>query len=138
MQRFARGYVLVVSVLNGLAGLVCGVLFLIAPDGRLLQAGALLPVIARLPLASVFFQDFVWIGIAMLLVLGVPNTVAVVMLIRRQQKEYVFSLAAGVLLALWTGFELAFMYNVPALGYFIVGVLEIAAGALLMKSGSDA
>jgi len=82
MRKAARGLLIVVSILNGVAGLVCGVLFIAGPDGRFMQAGALLPVVQRLPLASVFFQNFVWIGVAMLLVLGVPNSIAAVMLLR--------------------------------------------------------
>ena len=133
MRRLARGYLIVISVLNGLAGLVCGLLFILRPDGSLLQAGALLPVIGKLPLADFFFQDFLWIGIAMLLVLGIPNAVAAVMLIRRAEKQYVATLGAGLLLMMWTGFELIFMYNAPALGYFVVGVLSVLCSVFLMR-----
>jgi hypothetical protein len=133
VRRLARGYLIVVSLLNGFAGLVCGVLFIIRPDGGLLQAGALLPTIRTLPLANVFFQDFFWIGVAMLIVLGAPNTIAAAMLIRRSQQQYVATLVAGVLLMVWTGFELAFMYNAPALGYFVVGVLSILSSVFLQR-----
>ncbi len=136
MKRLARGYLIVVSALNGLAGLVCGVMFIVRPDGSLLQAGALLPVIRTLPLANVFFRDFFWIGVAMLLVLGVPNTVAAVMLLRRSEQQYLATLASGLLLVIWTGFELIFMYNAPALGYFVVGALSILASVFLMRAAS--
>ena len=138
MTRLARGYLIVVCILNGAAGLVCGVLFILRPDGSLLQAGALLPVIETLPLADVFFRDFLWIGIAMLFVLGVPNMVAAVMLIRRSDVQYVVTLIAGVLLAMWTGFELIFMYNGPALGYFLVGAASILASIFLMRRPDEA
>ncbi len=121
------------SILDGLSGLVCGVLFIAAPDGRLLQAGALLPIIRTLPLADVFFRNFTWIGIAMILVLGIPNTVAAVMLIRRSAKQYAATLVAGLLLVLWTGFELVFMFNVPAVAYFAVGALSIASSVFLKR-----
>jgi hypothetical protein len=124
---------IVVSILDGLAGLVCGVLFIARPDGRLLQAGALLPVIRTLPFASVFFRDFSWIGAAMLLVLGIPNTVAAVMLIRRGEHQYLVTLVAGVLLIMWTGFELIFMYNVSALVYFMIGAVSILSSVFLLR-----
>ena len=133
MQPRTRAYLLVISVLNGLSGLVCGALFLLAPDGSLMQAGALLPVIQQLPLADVFFRDFTWVGIAMLLVLGIPNTVAAVMLVRRHERQYVITLAAGILLVLWTGFELIFMYNALALGYSVVGALSVFFSVRLLK-----
>ena len=133
MRRVARGYLIVVSVLNGLAGLVCGALFIAGPDGHLMQAGALLPVIHRLPLAGVFFRDFVWIGVAMLLVLGVPNAVAAVALLRRDRRQYVATLVAAALLLLWTGFEMVFMFNDLALGYLVVGVAAVACSIVLVR-----
>jgi len=134
MRRVARGFLIIVSVLNGLSGLVCGVLFIAGPDGRFIQAGALLPVIHTLPLADVFFQDFLWIGVAMLLVLGIPNLVAALMLLRRSERQYVATLVAGVLLILWCGFELVFMFNVPAVGYFMVGVISVLCSILLLRA----
>jgi len=134
MQRAARGLLIVVSILNGVAGLVCGVLFIAGPDGRFLQAGALLTVIQELPLASFFFEDFVWIGAAMLLVLGVPNSVATLMLLRKSEDQYLATLVAGVLLLLWTGFELIFMINALAVGYFIIGLVCVLSSIMLRRT----
>ena len=137
MRRVARSYLMVVSVLNGLAGLICGVLLIAAPDGHFLQAGALRLVIATLPLATVFFRDFLWIGVAMLLVLGLPNLVAAVMLLRSSPTQYVVSLAAAILLLLWTGFETVFMFNVAAVGYFVMGVLSALCSVSLLRLAPD-
>jgi hypothetical protein len=133
MRRLARGFLIIVSSLNGVAGLVCGLLFIAGPDGHLLQAGALLPVIGGLPLASVFFRDFFWIGVAMLLVLGVPNLIAAVLLLRRSAKQYVATLFAAILLMLWCSFEMAFMLNGLAVGYLVVGVLSVLCSILLLR-----
>ena len=133
MRGAARGLLIVVSILNGVAGLVCGVLFIAGPDGHFMQASALLPVVQELPMASVFFQDFVWIGVAMLLVLGVPNSIAAVMLLRKSMNQYRVTLAAGVLLALWCGFELIFMFNALAVGYLVVGLISILSSIVLMR-----
>lgn len=135
MRRISGGLLIAVSLLNGAAGLVCGVLFIAGPDGRFLQAGALLPIIQKLPLASVFFQDFVWIGVAMLLVLGIPNSVAGAMLLRESRHQYPVTLLAGVLLMLWCGFELIFMINALAVGYFVVGIISVLCSILLLKDG---
>ncbi len=124
---------MVVSVLNGLAGLICGVLLIVAPDGRLLQMGVLLPVVKTFPLADIFFQDFLWIGIVMLLGLGVPNLIAAVMLIRRSERQYTATLVAGVLLLLWCGFELIYMFNAAVVGYFVVAVMSILSSVYLLK-----
>ncbi len=133
MRRVGRGLLIVVSIMNGVAGLVCGVLFIAGPDGHLMQAGALLPVIQGLPLASVFFRDFVWIGVAMLLVLGIPNSIAAVMLLRKNERQYLATLAAGALLVLWCGFELVFMLNALAVGYLIIGFVTVTCSILLLR-----
>jgi hypothetical protein len=133
MRRMARGFLIVVSILNGLAGLVCGVLFIAAPDGHFLQAGALLPVIGTLPLASVFFRDFFWIGVVMLLVLGLPNLIAAVMILRRSEGQYVATLLAGILLVLWCSFEMVFMFNGLAVGYLIVGAFSVLCSIFLLR-----
>jgi hypothetical protein len=98
-----------------------------------MQAGALLPVVQGLPLASVFFQDFLWIGVAMLLVLGVPNSVAAVMLLRKSQNQYLATLLAGILLVLWCGFELIFMINALAVGYFAIGFASVLCSILMLR-----
>ncbi len=137
MRAVARVFLIVVSVLNGLAGLICGVLLVVEPDGRFLQMGALLPVVRTFPMANVFFLDFLWIGIAMLLTLGIPNLIAAVMLFRRSEKQYVATLVAGALLVLWCGFELVYMWNAAAVGYLVVGVLSVLSSVLLLKAAYE-
>ena len=131
--RFARGFLLVVSILNGVLGLICGLLLLARPDGSLMQMGALLPVIETFPLADVFFRDFLWIGIAMLLVLAIPNLIAATMLIRRKDNQYRATLSAAILLVLWCGFEMVYMFNVAAVGYLVVALISIVCSVVLTR-----
>lgn len=136
MHRAARTFLMVVSILNGSAGLICGVLLVARPDGDFLQMGALLPVIEKMPLADIFFRDFLWIGVAMLVALGIPGLIAAVMLFRRSSAQYLATLVAGVLLILWCGYELIYMFNVAAVGYLIVGVAAVLASELLRTSAA--
>lgn len=132
-MRAARGFLLVVSILNGAAGLICGVLFIVSPDGSLMGFQPLIQVVGTLPLADVFFRDLWWIGVAMLLVLGIPNTVAAASLIRKSPGQYRITMLAAVLLMLWCGFELVFMFNVAALGYFAVGAVSFVLSGMLLR-----
>lgn len=136
MRRSARVFLILASVLNGLAGLVCGVLFVLSPDGSLMGFEPLVDVVRTLPLADVFFRDLLWIGIAMLLALGLPNAVATVMLLRRSSHQYALTLLAGVLLMLWTGFEIVFMFNIAALVYFVVGALAVLCSVMLRRAAA--
>lgn len=133
MQRTARIWLLAVSALNGVAGLVCGLLLVVRPDGSLLMASALLPVIKRFPLADVFFRDMFWIGVAMILVLGLPNMAALWALARRSPRQYQLALVAAVMLMLWCGFEIPFMFNYAAVGYLIVGAVSAAFALSLSR-----
>jgi hypothetical protein len=99
--------------------------------------GALLPVVQAMPLASVFFRDFFWLGVAMILALGIPNLIAAVMLVRRSKGRYVAALLAGVLLVLWCGFELIYMFNVAGVGYLVVGVASVLASALFLRPSAQ-
>lgn len=137
MRRMTRGFLIAISVLNGAAGLVCGVLFLLSPDGSLMGFEPLLEVVEALPFADVFFRDLTWIGVAMLLALGIPNLTASVLLLRRSEKQYLVTLAAAVLLILWCGFEIIFMFNVAAAGYLAVGVISALASVALKRHTSD-
>lgn len=132
MHKAARVWLLVISALNGVAGTVCGLLLIARPDGSLLMASALLPVIKRFPLADVFFRDMFWIGGAMILVLGIPNLLAFSALLRRHPREYQLSLTAAVLLMLWSGFEMPYMFNYAALGYFVVGTISTLASIRML------
>lgn len=134
MQRAARVYLIVVSLLNGLAGLVCGVLFIASPDGSLMGFQPLVQVVQQLPLNEVFFRDLRWIGVAMLLVLAIPNLAALYMLVRRSQRQYQVTAGAAVLLMLWCGFEIVFMFNVAAVAYFLIGALAAYCSWSLTKA----
>jgi hypothetical protein len=133
VQRVARAWLITFSLLNGLAGLVCGVLLIARPDGRLLMAKALLPVVGKLPLASVFFGDLFWIGVAMVLALGVPNVLSLVMLVRRNARQYQVALGAAVLLMCWCAFELIYMFNGAAIGYFGVAIISAFCAVWLLR-----
>lgn len=138
MRKAARRFLIVVAMLNGIAGLVCGILFVISPDGSLMGFEPLLGVVGTLPLADVFFRDLRWIGIAMLLALAIPNLAAFVMLLRRSAKQYAATSAAALLLILWTGFELLFMFNIAAAVYFVVGVVSLVVSARLLSPKGSA
>ncbi len=137
MRKAARILLVLVSVINGVAGLMTGTLFIASPSGSLMGWEPLVSVVRTLPLADIFFRHLMWIGIAMLLVLAIPNAAAAVMLIRRAPGQYAACIIAGALLMLWTGFELVFMYNVAAVAYFMIGALSVLCAAWLHRGAAQ-
>jgi hypothetical protein len=138
MRRLSRGFLITVSALNGAAGLICGLMLIAKPDGSLLQMGALVPVMRALPLADVFFRDFAWLGVAMLVALATPNLTALVMLVRRNANQYIATLVSAILLIAWCGFELMYMFNFAAVGYLVVAVLSLVASMMLRRPAAEA
>jgi hypothetical protein len=133
VEKSARGFLISVSAFNGVLGIVCAALLLARPEGGLMGMQVLLPVVGRFPLASVFFRDFLWIGIVMLLALGIPNAAAAVLLVRHHPMQYRITLVSAVLLIAWCGFELVYMYNLAAVAFLSLGVASAFASLWLMR-----
>ena len=85
------------------------------------------------PLASIFFTDYLWIGIVMIGVLGLPGAVASSMLIRNGPGRYRWALVSAILLGLWCAAELLFMPNPLCIVYAIVAAASIAAAIYLER-----
>jgi len=134
MFRGIQQFVLWVSGINAVCALVCGVLFIGWTDGSLMSAGEMLDYIATFPLAQIFFQDFRWIGIAMLLALCFPNATAVYALLRQLPGRFHVVIVANTLMMLWCSFQFVYLFNWLAVGYFTLGVLMIAAALRLSRA----
>lgn len=131
--RIARGYLWVLSVFNALAALICGILFIGWPDGSAMGAGSMLEAMSTFPLAAVFFQDFRWIGIAMLLLLWIPNELSVLALWLKRAWQYPVVIAANVIVMLWCSFQFVFMPNGLAVFFFALSAIAVAACLFLRK-----
>ena len=67
--------------LGAVAGAAC---MLIDPSGKIMGMDAMLPFFQKMPLADVLFQNFVFSGISLLIVNGLTNLTAAVLLLRRK------------------------------------------------------
>ena len=132
-ERITRFFLLAVSIVNALSALVCGVLLVVAPDGSLMAAGELIPVVATLPLAQIFFQDLLWIGIAMLLVLCIPNATASILLMRRAMSQYQAAIFANALIMMWCTFQFFYMFNWLAVFYFVLAAAMVGCATLMTR-----
>lgn len=87
-----------------------------------------LSIYDRFPFHDVFFTSHFWPGIALFLVNGVPNIVALVMRGRRNMGAWVtWCTIAGVLLLVWTVTELIIIPNGISFFYFVLGAAQLAA-----------
>ena len=87
------------------------------------------------PLRDVFFTSHFWPGLALLLVNGVANIVALIMHRHGNSAGWIrWCTVAGALLIAWTVAELLIIPNGISIFYFVLGVLQLAAALRLRKS----
>ena len=101
----------------------------IAPDGSILGMSGMLPYFQVLPFADVLFQDFLFSGIALLIVNGLSNLTAAALLLAKKKAGIVLGGVFGVTLMLWICIQFyMFPLNFMSTIYFIFGICQAAAG----------
>lgn len=123
-DRFCRMVIIGLAILNGTSSVISGGMLMLTPDGSTLYMQPLLPMFQHLPFADIFFQDFFFCGMALALINGVPNLIALVLLITRKKSAYYVGLIAGLLLIMWTLVEI-FVIAIPPAGSIVYGVMGI-------------
>lgn len=97
--------------------------------GKTLGMDAMLPFFQVLPFAEILFQDFLFPGIALLIVNGITNLAAGVLIIFRKKSGYVSGTIFGFTLMCWIIIQFViFPPNFMSIIYFIFGVLQLIAG----------
>lgn len=99
--KTSRAFLLFWTIFIGVGAVWGAVCMFIAPDGSLLQMEQMLPYFEVLPFANVLFANYVFPGIALLLVNGVTNLIAAVLLIKNKRLGVELGAAFGVTLMLW-------------------------------------
>lgn len=102
---------------------------LVAPDGSAMGMQDMLPFFQVLPLSEYLYQDFLFPGIALLCVNGIPNLTAAVLLMKRKKAGIVCSGLFGVTLMLWICIQFViFPMNLMSSLYFCFGLAQALTG----------
>ncbi len=102
---------------------------LIDPTGRLLQMDAMLPYFQVLPFADILFQNYTFSGWALLIVNGLTNLLAAVLLFKNKKQGVVLGGIFGVTLMLWICIQFyMFPLNFLSVGYFAFGFCQAVTG----------
>lgn len=125
----ARRALLFWCLFIGIGAVAGAVGMLAAPDGSALGMEGLLPYFQVLPLAEYLYQDFVFPGIALLCVNGIPNLIAAALLFRHKKAGIILGGIFGLTLMAWITIQFViFPANFMSTTYFIFGFLQAAAG----------
>ena len=142
LARVSRGFALFMNWFDGICSVVCG--GFMAVSGLVAMPVSwndVMPIelLGVLPLPEPLIATWLWPGVALALVNGAPNIVALALRFRgKRAASYRWGIAAGVLLIAWTAFELAFMPNGISAFYLALGVLQTAASWHALRTWEDA
>lgn len=131
-----RGFSLFMNWFNVLLAPFCGVwMMLSAVPGFPLSWESWMPLslFDPFPLHELIFASYLLPGLALALVVGVPNIVALA--VRRASGDAGWARVcrtAGALLMGWTIVELAFVLNALSVFYLLLGILQAASAAVLL------
>ena len=127
--------VLVISIFVGVGAFVGGIAMLIEPNGSILRMEALLPYFQVLPFADILFQNYIFPGIALIIVNGISNTVASILMLRNKRIGYILGTLFGFTLMLWIIIQFViFPMNALDIIYFTLGVLQLLTGYIALVS----
>lgn len=95
---------------------------------------AMLPYFQVLPFANVLFQNFIFPGIALLVLIGITNTIAFVLLVRKNRYGNVAGMICGLILMAWICIQFfIFEKNIMSAIYFVFGILQVLTGVFAMR-----
>ena len=137
MQRFS----LFMNWFNGICAPVCGVWMMLSALFDLpLSWNDWMPlsIYDPFPFHDVFFTSHFWPGLALLLVNGVPNIVALIVHRTSPEAWHRACLVAGILLLCWTITEMLIIPNGISMFYFVLGVMQTVAAIVMMRRETHA
>ena len=130
-SRFAvaRRWLLFWTLFVGIGAVAGAAAMLIDPSGKIMGMDAMLPYFQVLPFADVLFQNFIFSGIALLIVNGLSNLTAAALLLAKKKCGAVLGGIFGVTLMLWICIQFyMFPLNFMSTIYFIFGFCQAATG----------
>lgn len=122
------------SIFIGAGAVLGAAMMFMSPSGEMFGMTPMLPLLRKLPLSDIFFNDFIWPGIALLLVNGVTNAVALVMLVKRSRYGGLAGGICGIILMLWIMVQfVVFPINFMSSIFFLFGLLQAMNGFILYR-----
>ena len=113
----------------GIGAVLGSTCMFIDPSGKLLQMDNLLPYFKVLPFSNILFQNYIFPGIALLIVNGISNLTAVYLLIKNKEIGNILATIFGLTLMLWIAIQFViFPSNFLSTTFFILGIIQFLTG----------
>ena len=125
----ARKWLIFWTLFIGIGAIAGGLSMILDPSGKLLHMDAMLPFFQKLPFADILFQDFLFSGIALLIVNGLTNLTAAVLLLRKKKLGVILGGIFGITLMLWICIQFyMFPLNFMSTAFFLFGLCQAVTG----------
>lgn len=127
--RIAKGFLLFWTLFIGVGAVGGAAAMFYDPTGAFMGMDVLLPLFQVLPLADLLYQNFVFPGVALLVVNGITNLTAAVLLMRKKPVGIRLGGLFGCTLMAWISIQFyMFGPNFMDNAYFLFGALQAATG----------
>lgn len=127
--NIARKWLIFWTLFIGLGAVAGGLSMILDPSGKTLHMDGMLPYFQELPFADLLFRDFLFSGFALLIVNGLTNLTAAVLLLRRKKLGVILGGIFGITLMLWICIQFyMFELNFMSTAYFIFGLCQAVTG----------
>ena len=130
----ARKWLIFWTLFIGIGAVAGGLSMIIDPSGKTLHMDGMLPFFQVLPFSDLVFRDFLFSGFALLIVNGLTNLTAAVLLFRKKRLGILLGGIFGITLMLWICIQFyMFPLNFMSTAYFIFGTCQAATGFAAWK-----
>lgn len=127
--KVTRKVLIFLCLFIGIGALYGSFCMLIDPSGKLLKMDNVLPYFKVLPFSNVLFKNYIFSGIALLIVNGVTNITAAFLLIKNKKIGIILGTIFGFTLTLWITMQFIILpFNFLSVTYFILGIIQMIAG----------
>jgi len=132
--RFLRNIQLFWSLFIGIGACLGAFMMIFEPSGKTFRMIEMLPAFQKLPCAEIFFQDFFFPGIALLVVNGLTNTISIILILCQNKYAALSGMICGIILMLWISLQFyIFPLNFMSTLYFVFGILQTVNGWRYLK-----
>ena len=101
----------------------------IDPTGNLMKMNDILPYFKVLPFSDILFQNYIFPGVALLIVNGLSNLLAFYFLVKNKKVGIILGTIFGFTLMLWITIQFIILpINLLSIIYFIFGLLQLIIG----------
>lgn len=125
----ARKILIFWTLFIGVGAVFGSVMMFVDPSGEIIGMAGMLPYFKKLPFADVLFNDLLFSGFALLIVNGISNLSAAMLMLMKKKIGVTLGMIFGITLMLWICIQFyMFPFNFMSTIYFVFGFCQAATG----------